>query len=173
MNRLEIEAVKHQGEPTVAQVIETIKARNVTLSVKIISDRPLLEHEKAVLKAHRREAIAIINGMTDPEVAYQRGKREGYALGVQHAMEELTDQPPSEAKPTLPTTTIDIELSRFNAWQAERGEYFRWEPECMLALRNAMVEGDRLQPLFAFTVIIVHVDGSETRFQRRPEKHKR
>jgi hypothetical protein len=164
----------------VEQAIATIKARGCELRVegnKILSSRPLLSDEKAVLKENRAAAIAIINASVPEtaEQAYQRGQKDGYAAGVRDTLEELKSRPPVVAVPAAPApapTTPDEEVVKFTMSMASRGDYWRWEAECLEALRAALVEGDRIQPLFAYTAIILHADGTETEFKRAPNRKK-
>ena len=93
---------------TIEEVIAGIKARNIELSIKdgdkIVSSQPLLPDEKEVLKENRAAAIALIAGTVPetPEAAYARGHSAGYALGIQHATEELASRAPVAAPPPAP-----------------------------------------------------------------------
>lgn len=165
-------------ESTVEQTIAGIKARNIELSVngdKIVSSEPLSPDEKEKLKTNRAEAIALIAGTVPetPEAAYARGHSAGYALGIQHATEELASRAPVAAPPPAPrVTTPDEEIERFQKWLGGKSEYYRWEIECIEALRAALVPGERIHPMFAYSCIIIGVDGKEREFQRRPSKKK-
>jgi hypothetical protein len=126
-----------------------------------------------VLKENRDEAIAIINAAVPetPERAYHRGQKDGYAAGVRDTLEEKKAQPPVESKLTAPTlTTPDQEMEKFERWIAQKSEYYKWETECLEALRATLVEGDRIQPIFAYSCIIIGADGREREFKRVPNK---
>lgn len=166
-------------QETVEQTIATIRARNITLSRegdKIIADRPLLPDEKEVLKEHRQEALAIIDAAMPEtaEQAYQRGQKDGYAAGVRDTLEQMKSRPPVE-KPVAPTpapTTPDEEIEKFKKWLGCKGDYYLWEDECVEALRAALVPGDRIQPMFAYSCLIIGADGVERTFKRAPKKKK-
>ncbi len=148
------------------QVIASIRGRNVELIIdgeKIIASRPLLPDEKKALKEQRAKAIEIISGAA-PETTEQAYRR-GYADGVRHTMED-TMRSHVEMKQTNP----DEEIARLVAFNDAHGAYWKWEPECLEALRAALVPGDRVQPVFAYTCIIVHANGGETEFKRVPNK---
>jgi hypothetical protein len=177
---------------SIEEVIASIRASGVTLNVKddeIVSSRPLLPDEKMALKEHHAAAVAIINATSAApetvEQAYQRGLEEGrkelegarsesYALGIQHATEEFQTRPPVAA-PLAPThvTTVNEAMEGFTKWLGYKGEYYQWEEECLSALREALVEGDKVHGLFAYTCIIEHADGARVEFQRRPHPAKK
>ena len=173
---------------TIEQVIADIRGRNVSLSVrdgKIIANPPLSPDEKEMLRENRERAIAIITGAPEATAApetpptacdcthHQEGHATGYALGIQHATEEMQSRAPVAA-PAAPTYVMSVDevMEGFVKWQKAHGEYYEWEDECNQALRTALVEGDRVDGLFAYTAIIVHADGRREEFQRRPNKKK-
>jgi hypothetical protein len=165
-------------DETIEQVIEGIKARNITLSVKdgdrIIASRPLLLDEEATLRANRAAAVAIITAIETPEQAYQRGHRDGYIAGIEHATQEFQSRPPvaSPVAPAPRLTTPDEELEKFKKWISCKSDYYRWEDECLAALHAALIPGDRIQPLFAYSCVVIHADGREQEFKRVPTKRK-
>jgi hypothetical protein len=100
--------------------------------------------------------------------------KEGYALGIQHATEEMQSRAPVAAPlaPTAPRTTVDEAMEAFTKWMGRQSEYYQFEPECLEALRAALVPGDKVHGLFAYTCVIEHADGTRVEFQRRPSKKK-
>lgn len=146
------------------QLIAGVKARHVDLEVKIHSSRPLMPDEKKALAEDRAAAVAIILDMPrDVEEAEQRG----YAAGVRHAVEKF-----NQTKPEPAPTTSDLEMQKFEKWTREKSEYWWWEPECLAALRAEIegAPGSRIQPMFAYSCVIVRPDGREETFQRRPTR---
>jgi hypothetical protein len=92
---------------------------------------------------------------------------------VSDATEQFRARPAEpKPEPALPPTTPDEECRKLIAWCNAHSAYYKWEQECIEALRAALVEGDRVQPLFAYTAIIVHNDGTETEFRRVPNRKK-
>ena len=175
----------------VEQVIADIRGRNVSLSVrdgKIIANPPLLPDEKEVLRENRERAIAIISATPEtsatPEAPiaacdcahHKEGHAAGYLLGIAHATEELASRAlvAASAAPAAPThvTTVDEAMEAFGKWMGVHGEYWQWEPETLDALRAALVEGDKVHGLFAYTALIEHADGTRVEFQRKPNKKK-
>lgn len=170
----------------VEQVIANIRARNVHLSTegdKIVASRPLLPDERKVFEENRAEAIALINASPTetPEQAYQRGQQAGYAAGVRDTLEEMKARPALESRPGPPPTptTPEEEIAKLSKWLLNKGEYYApvpetgWEPEVIQALRETLVEGDRIAPAFAYSCYIVHANGTETEFKRRPHPAKK
>ena len=171
---------------SVEQTIANIRARNADLSVegeRIICSRPLMSHERKVFEENRAEAVALINAASPTETfeqAYQRGLKEGYAAGVRDTLEEMKARPAVESRPGPPPTptTPDEEIAKLSKWLLNHGEYYApvpetgWEPEVIEALRSALVEGDRIQPMFAYSCIIVGANGKEREFKRVPNKKK-
>jgi hypothetical protein len=165
----------------VEQVIANIRARNVDLSTegdKIVASRPLLPDERKVFEEHRAEAIALINGTPTTETAtqaYQRGLRDGYAAGLRDTLEELNRRP-VESRPGPPprVTTPNEEIKALETWLANKGSYYSpWEPEVLEALRATLVPGEKIQPMYAYSLIIIGVDGKEREFKRVPTKEKK
>jgi len=177
---------------TVANVVETIRKRDIALTIrdgKIIAPADALTpEEKVFIRQHRSQIIdylansqspAAAPGPTpapapDPEApACGRGVdcacyRNGYLAGVQHATDELRAQAVTVTdKPAQPR---GLTVEQFETWQREHGLYYEWEPECQQALRDAMRPGDFIRPTFAYSCFIVHPDGSETGFERRPQR---
>src|SRR5882724_9992242 len=146
------------------QVIASARDRGVTLSVMIVADPPLDDEEKEVLKASRNAAVALITGMVSAE-QLEAARSESYALGIQHATEEMQSRAPvaTPAPPTY-TMTVDEVMEGFVEWQKAHGEYYEWEKECNEALRAALREGDRVRGVFAYSCIIVRSDGREEEF---------
>ena len=109
-----------------------------------------------------------------PEQAYQRGHAVGYALGIEHATQEFQSRAPVPARvePAPRLTTPDEELEKFKKWISCKSTYYLWEDECLSALHAALVPGDRIHPMFAFSCIIIHANGRETEFKRVPNKGK-
>jgi hypothetical protein len=182
---------------SVEQTIANIWGRDVELEVdgqKIIASEPLLPDEQKVLQENRAEAIEIIKGRElkahaktimdgiverekltqDAAEAHERCERciqDGYQSGIRDALEQAKEAPVAAPVPVGPApTTPDREMERFDKWQHQRTEYYQWEPECLQALREALVEGDRLMPLFAYSCVIVHADGTEVEFKRVPKR---
>jgi hypothetical protein len=165
-------------ESTIEQTIAGIKARNIDLSIKdgdkIVSSEPLSPNEKEVLKENRAAAIALITGVVPEtsEQAYQRGHRDGYAKGIEHAMQELESRP-LIAAPKPRVTTPDEEIANLERWLAGKSSYYGpWEPEVIEALRATLAPGEKIVPMFAYSCAIIGVDGKEREFQRRPHKRK-
>jgi hypothetical protein len=165
---------------SVEQTIANIRARNVQLSVeddnKIAASRPLLPDERKVFEENRSEACALIRATPSetPTQSYERGLKDGYAAGVRGTLEEMKAQPiaiPASGPPPT-ATTPDGEIEKFIRWQAQRSDYWKWEPETIQVLREALVEGDRVQPMFAYSCLIVSADGREREFKRVPTKRK-
>jgi hypothetical protein len=164
----------------VEQTIANIRARNVQLSVeddnKIAASRPLLPDERKVFEENRIEACALIRAGA-PETAtqaYERGLKDGYAAGVRDTLEEMKARPiaipVSGPPPTV--TTPDEEIEKFERWQSVRSDYWRWEPECLQSLREALAPGERVQPMYAYSCLIIGASGSEREFKRVPTKRK-
>ena len=63
-------------------------------------------------------------------------------------------------------------MEAFTKWMGRQSEYYQFEPECLEALRAALVPGDKVHGLFAYTCVIEHADGTRVEFQRRPSKKK-
>ena len=154
------------------QVIASARERGVKLSVMIVADPPLVDEEKEVLKANRDAAVALITGMVSAE-QLEAARSESYALGIQHATEELATRAPIAA-PLAPThvTTVDEAMTAFSKWMGLHGEYWQWEIECLDALRATLVDGDVVHGLFAYSCIVEHADGRREEFQRRPSRKK-
>src|SRR5437870_1082621 len=74
---------------------------------------------------------------------HKDGHAAGYALGIQHATEEMQSRAPV-AVPATPThvTTVDEAMEAFIKWMGSKGEYYQWEEECLSALREALRPGD-------------------------------
>jgi hypothetical protein len=91
---------------------------------------------------------------------------------VKHATQELQEQAKMNTieKPKLAPTTPDREIERFQKWMAERTPYYEWEPENIEALRAALQPGDRCQPMYAYSCLIIRADGSEAEFRRVTRK---
>jgi hypothetical protein len=165
---------------TIEQVIANIRSRNIELSIKdgdrIITSAPLLREEQEALKENRAAAIALITGVVPEtlEAAYARGHAAGYLKGIEHATEEFQTRAPVAA-PAAPThvTTPDEEIEKFKRWQGQKSDYYKWEPECLESLREALVEGDRIHPMFAYSCIIISANGREREFKRTPTKVKK
>ena len=162
---------------SVEQVIANIRARNVELTTegdKIVASRPLLPDERKVFEENRSEAVALLNAAPAEtiEQAYQRGLKGGYAAGVRDTLEEMKARPGVESRPGPPPkeTTIEQEVENFVKWQAQRPSYWKWEIECVQALREAMAPGDKTQPMFAYSCLIIGVDGKEREFKRTPKR---
>ena len=175
----------------VEQVIADIRGRNVSLSVrdgKIIANPPLLPDEKEVLRKiangrsrssrrrprHRQRP----KHRSPPATARttKKGTRRATSWASRHATEELASRAPvaASAAPAAPThvTTVDEAMEAFGKWMGVHGEYWQWEPETLDALRAALVEGDKVHGLFAYTALIEHADGTRVEFQRKPNKKK-
>jgi hypothetical protein len=168
---------------TLEQTIADIRGRNITLSVrdeKIVASLPLGTAEKEMLRENRERAIAIITAApeTPPAACGCAHHREGYLLGVQHATEELASRAPvaapvaQVAPAVLPNTTPDQEIEKFIKWQGCKSDYYKWESECLEALRSALAPGERIQPMFAYSCIIIGGNGKEREFKRVPNKRK-
>jgi hypothetical protein len=165
---------------TVEQVIANIRSRDIELSIKdgdrIVTSRPLQPAEEETLKENRAAAVAIINATAreTPEQACGRGYAAGYAKGIEHATEEFQTRPPVAAPvaQVLPPTTPDGEIEKFKTWQGQKSEYYKWEIECLEALRAALAPGDKIHPLFAFSCVIIGANGVEREFKRKPGKKK-
>jgi hypothetical protein len=161
---------------TVEQIVEAIRSRNTTITIegdKIIASRPLLPDEREFMKANRADVITYIRATPAPaaetaEAAYNRG----WLDGVKHATEELGEQAKMNAteKPQPTPKTPEHEIERFEKWMAARTNYYRWEPESLEALRAALQPGDRVQPMFAYSCLIVHPNGTESEFRRVSKK---
>jgi hypothetical protein len=135
-----------------------------------------LPDEKKVFEENRSEACALIRAGA-PETSthsYERGLKDGYAAGVRDTLEEMKARPIAiPASGPLPTaTTPDGEIEKFTRWQAARSGYWKWENECLQALRDALVEGDRVQPMYAYSCLIIGANGREREFKRVPNKAK-
>jgi hypothetical protein len=170
---------------TLEQTIADIRGRNIALSIrdeKIVASLPLMAHEKEILKENRERAIAIIAAAPEATAAPEAlptacdctHHREGYALGIAHAIEEMASRAPVAAPvaPTAPPMTVDEVMEGFVKWQKAHGDYYVWEIECNESLREALRDGDRVRGLFAYTAIVVRADGREEEFQRRPSRKK-
>jgi len=97
--------------------------------------------------------------------------QNGYQSGIRDALEQAKAAPAAAPAPAVPApTTPDQEMERFEKWMHQRTEYYFWEIECLQALREKLVDGDRVQPLFAYSCVIVHADGTETEFKRVPNR---
>ena len=105
--------------------------------------------------------------------------KNGYAAGIREQTEQFQSNPPTESKIPAPApTTPDEEIAKLSKWLLNKGEYYApvpetgWEPEVIQALRETLVSGDRITPLFAYSCYIVHENGTETEFKRVPHKKK-
>lgn len=165
---------------TVEQVIANIRSRNIELSIKdgdrIVASRPLLAVEEEALKENRAAAVALITASASetPEAAYKRGEADGYLKGIEHATQEFQTRPPIAAPvaQVLAPTTPDEEIEKFLRWQGLKSDYYKWESDTIEALRAALVPGERIHPMFAYSCIIIGVDGKEREFKRVPNKKK-
>jgi hypothetical protein len=52
----------------------------------------------------------------------------------------------------------------------QRSSYYQWEPETLEALRAELREGDSIRPMYAFSCLVIHGDGTETEFKRQPKR---
>jgi hypothetical protein len=114
--------------------------------------------------------------LVDCDCAHHKERHAaGYALGIQHATEEFQTRPPvaTPAAPPMHVMTVDEVLQGFEQWQRAHGHYYVWEVDTMQALREALVHGDKVFGLFAYTAIIEHADGRRVEFQRKPNKGKK
>lgn len=60
---------------------------------------------------------------------------------------------PLESPPIVPT--IDVQLANFSDWQGEHGEYYRWQPFEMEALRRKLVElGEGAELFFCYAMSV-------------------
>jgi hypothetical protein len=103
--------------------------------------------------------------------------RHSYTLGVRQALEEMKSRPivGAPAAPARAPITIDETMANFEKWIGAHGgsdSYYGWEPETREALRAALVEGDIVEPRFAYSCVIAHSDGTRTEFVRRPNRKK-
>jgi hypothetical protein len=188
---------------TVTQVVEEIRRRRLSICVadgKIMVVGMLLRTEKAFLEKHRDAVIEYLShpapestlmpeSVESESVAESTASestttdspeyQQGYRDGVRHTMEELKSRtdvtPVSNSKSAPALTTPDEAIAKFVKWQHERSSYHFWEPECLSELRKALSlsPGATIRPMFAYTCIIVHADGSETEFERIPPRAKR